>query len=284
MNKRRFQKYQPVGLSMEEMKSSHWQYSPNNSPQPLPKSPFVCTNTDLLPLDFNLTMGEDIQIEDLKQKVIQARVGNSSLEDFMRLNSAPEMGDRMPILLLGELANPFQLSRLKLGIIPVICVRINGLSRTYADSLDDRMVRPGIHHVTLARTPGWWEVTHLAFATLPQMKAMVTWLNNGKRGNWRGVKANEGSIRVENQSQLRHPTAQLISWDGKTEICTDEEPEVNGPSFDISDVMIPIHTNYGCYDSRGKIIRCVHVGQREFHHNYFRRGSSKRWQDILDVV
>ena len=269
---------------MEEMKSSHWQYSPNNSPHPLPKSPFVCTNTDFLPLDFNSGPDEEIQIEDLKRNVAQASVGGSTLEEFLSSNSAPSIADRMPILLLGELANPFQLSRLKLGIIPVICVRINGLCRTYADSLDSRMVNPGVHHVTLARTLGWWEVTHLAFATLPQMKAMVTWLNNGKRGSWRGVKANEGSIRIENQPQLRKPSVQSITWDGKTETCTDEEPEANGPSFDISQVMIPIHTNYGCYDSRGKLIRCIHVGQREFHTNYFRLGSSKRWQDILDIV
>ena len=269
---------------MEEMKSSHWQYTPNNSPQPLPKSPFVCTNTDLLPFEFKLTDGEEIQIDQLKQEVLQAKLNGTALDEFLAANSAPSLGDRMPILLLGELANPFQLSRLKLGIIPVICVRINGLCRTYADSLDSRMVRPGVHHVTLARTPGWWELTHLAFATLPQMKAMVTWLNNGKRGDWRGVKANEGSIRVENQPQLRHPSVESITWDGKAETCTDEEPEANGPSFDISKVMIPIHTNYGCYDSRGKIIRCIHVGQREFHANYFRRGSSKRWQDILDIV
>ncbi len=269
---------------MEEMKSSHWQYTPNNSPQPLPKSPFVCTNTDLLPFEFKLTDGEEIQIDQLKQEVSQAKLNGTVLDEFLAANSAPSLGDRMPILLLGELANPFQLSRLKLGIIPVICVRINGLCRTYADSLDSRMVRPGVHHVTLARTPGWWELTHLAFATLPQMKAMVTWLNNGKRGDWRGVKAKEGSIRVENQPQLRHPSVESITWDGKAETCTDEEPEANGPSFDISKVMIPIHTNYGCYDSRGKIIRCIHVGQREFHANYFRRGSSKRWQDILDIV
>ena len=65
------------------------------------------------------------------------------------------------------------------------------------------------------------------------MKAMVTWLNNGKRVIG-GVKANEGSIRVENQPQLRHPSVESITWDGKAETCTDEEPEANGPSFDIS--------------------------------------------------
>ena len=106
---------------MEEMKPSHWQYTPNNSPQPLPKSPFVCSRTDLLPLEFELTHGEEIQINELKQEVSQARLNGTTLDEFLTANSAPSLGDRMPILLLGELANPFQLSRLNLGIIPVIC-------------------------------------------------------------------------------------------------------------------------------------------------------------------
>ena len=269
---------------MEKMNATFWQYTPQNSPHPLPNSPFVCTNSEILPLEFNLDSTNEIQIDELKNSVSKAKLEETNLEQFLAANSAPSMNDRMPILLLGELANPFQLSRLKLGVIPVIKVRINGLCRTYADGLDSRMIRPGIHHITLARTAGWWEATHLAFATLPQMKQMVDWLNNGRRGEWRPVKPKEGSIRVENDLQLRHPTIESISWDGNIETCIEEEPDANGPSFDITQVMVPVHTKYGCYDSRGKMIRCIHVGQRDFHANLFRRGSSMRWQDILDVV
>ena len=58
---------------MEKMRASHWQYTPNNSPQPLPKSPFVSTDIDLLPLEFNLTDGGEIQIDELKQKISSKR-------------------------------------------------------------------------------------------------------------------------------------------------------------------------------------------------------------------
>ena len=269
---------------MDKMKTSMWQYAPNNSPLPLPKMPFVCCNFDLLPLQFSLDMTEEITLKQLQDSVESAMLDNTTLGEFLRSNSAPSMNERMPILLLGELANPFQLSRLKLGIIPVVNVRLQGLCRTYADGLDARMIRPGVHHITLARTSGWWETTHLGFATLPQMKKMIEWLNNGRHGDWRPVKPGEGEIRIENESQLQPPAPESLTWDGKNEACTEQEPEPTGPSFDISKVMVPIHTKQGCYDSRGKLIRCVHVGQREFHGNYFRRGSSKRWQDILTII
>ena len=45
------------------------------------------------------------------------------------------------------------------------------------------------------------------------MEQMVDWLNNGRRGEWRPVKPKEGSIRVENDLQLRQPTIESISWD-----------------------------------------------------------------------
>ena len=70
---------------MEKMRASHWQYTPNNSPQPLPKSPFVSTDIDLLPLEFNLTDGGEIQIDELKQKISQASVGDSTLGELLQL-------------------------------------------------------------------------------------------------------------------------------------------------------------------------------------------------------
>ena len=269
---------------MEKMNPALWQYAPNNSPLPLPNMPFLCGKTSLLPLEYKSTTSETVSLEQLIESVSLAGIEGTTLDDYLATNKAPLMRERKPILLLGELANPFQLSRLNLGFIPVINVRISGLCRTYADGLDSRMIRPGVHHITLARTNGWWETTHLGFATLSQMKQMVEWLNSGRHGEWRPVKPNEGMIRVENEFQLRQPTVESMAWDGKTETCTDVEPEPNGPAFDFTQVMVPIHMKYGCYDSRGKIIRCIHVGQREFHTNLFRRGSSMRWQDILEIV
>lgn len=269
---------------MEKMRTTMWQYAPNNSPLPLPQQPFICTDSNLYPLKFNYDTTKQITHDVLKQSLASAEADGVSLAEFLQSKSAPSMSERIPILLLGELANPFQLSRLKLGIIPIINVRLQGLCRTYADGLDSRMISPGIHHITVARTAGWWEKTHLAFATLQQIKKMIQWLNNGRHGEWRPVKPNEGEIRVENEPVLAPPAVDSLSWDGKTETCIGEEPEANGPAFDITQVMVPIYTKLGCYDSRGKIVRCAHVGQREFHSDYFRRGSSKRWQDILHIV
>ena len=77
--------------------------------------------------------------------------------------------------------------------------------------------------------------------------------------------------------------ANYLNWDGVKETISVGSPAPTGPSLDLSNVMVPIHTKWGCYDSRGKIIRCSHVNQRDFHTNYFRRGSSKKWQDILKI-
>lgn len=268
---------------MDKMHPGLWQYTANNSPNPLPRTPFVCTDKELFPLEFELMATEPVTLEVLLQKLSQATVDESTLEEFFTARSAPSMAERKPMLLLGELANPFQLSRLRLGIVPVINVRLGNLCRTYADSLDSRMINPGVHHVTLARTAGWWESTHMAFVTTGQMKSMVEWLNGGKRGHWRPVRPREGIVKVENSTVLC-PPPEAVTWDGVTETCIAAEPDCSGPQFDISDVTVPIHVRHGCYDNRGKIVRCAHVGQREFHANYFRRGSSKQWQDILDIV
>ena len=66
------------------------------------------------------------------------------------------MAERKPILLLnGELANPYQLGRLKLGAIPVFNVRISDICRTYADSLDNRMINPEYIILPSLETQGW---------------------------------------------------------------------------------------------------------------------------------
>jgi hypothetical protein len=269
---------------MEKMSASMWQYTPNNSPLPLPKSSFIVSNNEFLSLDLPLIGEHEISIESIKEAIGNAMVGQEKVSQHLTNHAAPAMNDRRPLLLLGELANPFQLARLGLGIIPVVTVRIRDLCRTYADSLDPRMIQPGVHHITMARSKGWWEKTHLGFVTVQQMKTMIQWLGNGGSTDWRPVKPNEGEIMLEFDSELRHPTMESLSMEGNIEICTDVEPDQNGPKFEVSQVIVPVHTRHGCYDSRGKIIRCYHVGQRDFHTNYFRKGSFMKWQDILTTL
>ena len=45
--------------------------------------------------------------------------------------------------------------------MPIFIARLENLCRTYSDGLDSRMIQPGIHHITLARSEGWWEKTHI---------------------------------------------------------------------------------------------------------------------------
>ena len=268
---------------MQKMKPTMWQYSPSNSPQPLPKSSFLINKTELIPIDLASSKDNQVTIEQLKQICATSKINDKQLSQYLNQISSPDLLHRKPILLLGELANPFQLSRINIGAMPVFTVRISGVCRTYADSLDARMIQPGIHHVTLARCKGWWELTHMALATSEQMKKMVEWLNNNQRATWRLVKPNEGEIMLEHDSTIPSPPASSIHWDGKEETCLDNPPLPSGPKFPISEVIVPVHTKFGCYDNRGKIIRCNHVSQRDFHTNYFRRGSSKKWHEILQI-
>ncbi len=138
--------------------------------------------------------------------------------------------------------------------------------------------------MTLARTPGWWEHSHLGMATVEQMKALVAWLENGVRGSWRPVKLAEGSIRLAEEPDLEPPTKGDITWDGVVERVDLTMPAPTGPMIDLSALMVPIHTRQGCYNHRGRLSRCAHMNQRDFHDNLFRKGSSHRWDDVLSVL
>ena len=99
-----------------------------------------------------------------------------TVDELLAAHEAPPMSERRPFLLLGELANPYRLQDIGIGPLPIYTIRLSGLCRTYADAFDNREVKPGVLHITLARTAGWWEQSHLALATIDQMKQMVTWL------------------------------------------------------------------------------------------------------------
>jgi hypothetical protein len=116
------------------------------------------------------------------------------------------------------------------------------------------------------------------------MKALVKWLDGTIPGAWRPIRSAEGVIRLENDAQIGYPSAGQMSWDGIEERVEVEMPAANGPALDLSTIIIPIHTKYGCYDSRGKIIRCAHMPQRTFHDEMFRRGSSKKWNTLIKTL
>ena len=263
-----------------------WPYTPANSPLPLPGGPVIVTSQKIHYLHkiAKDTPGKKpLTLEEIQNYCSHFATEELTIDQILTQAGGESLEHRKPFLMLGELANPFQLNRLNIGPMPIFIVRLENLCRTYCDGIDSRMIQPGIHHVTLARSEGWWETAHLGMATTEQMKKMVSWLSNGRKGDWKPVKPAEGGVRFEDDYNLESPSFEALSWDGDKETTTLENPEPTGPALDISQVMVPVHTKWGCYDNRGKITRCAHVKQRDFHTNYFRRGSSKKWQDILNI-
>ena len=263
-----------------------WPYSPANSPIALPDRPLLCSTQEVITLlrkTNSPAPSVTLSDKDLADWLAEFGTETESIDALLGAQNVPPIAQRRPILLLGELANPYRLQDINIGPLPIFPIRLEGLCKTWADGLDTREAYPGVHHVTLARTPGWWEHSHLGMATVEQMKAMVAWLENGVRGSWRPVKLGEGRVRLDDQPELSPPSKADISWDGTVERVDLPMPEPTGPMLDLSTLMVPVHTRQGCYNHRGRLARCAHMNQREFHDNLFRKGSSHRWNEILTV-
>jgi hypothetical protein len=211
-------------------------------------------------------------------------IGSHKTENGESLNEILNLSNKRPLLLAGELANPYRLADIMAPEMPLIPIRLEGLCRTWSDGLDSREVQPGIHHVTIASSPGWWEISYLTLIDIPDMKNLVKWLDGSIPGAWRPIRSAEGVIRLENDTKIGYPSVEQMSWDGMEERVEVETPPANGPTLDLSTIIIPIHTKNGCYDSRGKIIRCAHMAQRAFHEDMFRRGSSKKWNVLIETL
>ena len=257
-----------------------WQYSQTNSPLPLPDGPMLFSSRELRPLIApEMPESETLDLDGLKEWI-----GNHKTEDGESLGEIIDLSNKRPLLLAGELANPYRLADIMAPDLPLIPIRLEGLCRTWSDSLDSREVQPGVHHVTIASSPGWWEKSHLTLIDIQEMKTLVKWLDGLIPGAWRPIRSAEGVIRLENDAQIGYPSVEQMSWDGVEERVEVETPPANGPALDLATIIIPIHTKYGCYDSRGKIIRCAHMPQRTFHDEVFRRGSSKKWDTLIKTL
>ncbi len=257
-----------------------WPNPPGNSPLPLPAGPMFFSGRELSELTFPPMPTQDkIDLAGLKEYV-----GNFTLENGQKVSQVIDLEKRRPLLISGELANPYRLCDIMAPDLPIIPVRLEGVCRTWADNLDPRDIQPGIHHVTLARSPGWWERSFITLLELPDMKKLVAWLDGSSANTWSPKRLAEGIIRLENNMELMSPDLGDISWDGIEEKVTVDIPSPNGPELDLSTIMIPINTRTGCYNSRGRVIRCVHYPQTEFHEKLFRRGSSFKWDQILNFM
>ena len=223
--------------------------------------------------------GENLSLEQLRNYI-----GNHTFKDGSKLSDRIDLTKRRPLLITGELANPYRLCDINACDMPIIPVRLENICRTWADNLDARDVQPGVHHITLARSPGWWEITFLSLLEPTEMKRMVQWLDGPNANTWLPKRLAEGNIRLESNMAIGHPTLEEISWNGINENITVEIPPPNGPLLDLSAIMVPINTRQGCYNSRGRIIRCSHYSQSKYHEDLFRRGSSFKWSDIISYL
>ena len=168
---------------MENASPRLWTYTPSNSPVALPKDPLFFNSSELLTLQVPHNTPEEVLSGKNLQDYCASFVSDKgTVDELLSLHESPPMTQRRPFLLLGELANPYRLQDIGVGPMPIFTVRMTDLCRTYADALDNREVVPGVHHITLARTEGWWERSHIGMATVEQMKHMVAWLDQGRKG------------------------------------------------------------------------------------------------------
>ena len=260
-----------------------WPYAANNSPLPLPNGPVLFTPSAVVDLVYEGSedWAEELSGDALVNYLTGFSANGKPIEELLTLHEAPRLNERRPVLLQGELANPYRLQEMGIGVLPILPVRLEGLCRTWADGLDPRDTYPGVHHVTIARTKGWWEQTHLGMVTTLQLRLIRDWLENGVRSTWKAVKLAEGCVRFEHDSSLEPPRPNDVQWDGTEEHVSAPTPPPSGPSISQSELIVMVHTRQGCYNNRGRLVRCVHVQQRAFHDTLFRRGSSFRWNQIL---
>ena len=261
-----------------------WPYEPSNSPLPLPPKPVVFTQQHLHWINPEQIGAESMTVDELASEIGTWETDSGmSIDEILNTEGAPPLNDRRVILLTGELANPSRLADIRVGALPIINVRIDDICRTWTDTLDPRMMNPGVHHVTVARTPGWWEATHLGFATLQQVRQLMEHLENGSRGKWKPGKLADGQVHVLHDATLEAPAIDEMQWDGENERVEIQPPAFDGPKLPIEEIFTPIHTRQGCYNHRGRLARCAHHLHRAFHNNIYRRGSARQWDDVISV-
>ena len=127
-----------------------WMYSPNNSPTPLPGNPILFTQSEVIELNSpKMPISDEIDLADLRKFI-----GDHQTNDGKKVSDLIDIENSRPLLIAGELANPYRLCDIDAPSMPIIPVRIENICRTWADNLDARDVNPGVHHVTVVRSPG----------------------------------------------------------------------------------------------------------------------------------
>ncbi len=283
-----------VGWHMKPGSPRAWMYSPNASPEPLPKVAWLHNMSSIFPIstDKDFTIGDankEIDRERVTKWVgshtIIGKKGESlgSIDEWLSNNSKTPMSERMMLIVPGELGNPYRLADIGITDLPIIPIRMDGICRTYTDVMDGREIQPGVHHITLARSKGWWEKTQLAFPDKNQARKMSEWINNGRGTNWLWQTLDEGIISIGNDLELESPSREMLEWDGEEEWIEKAAPSISGPLINLNDITVFLHTRQGIYNHRGRIARCVHYPQRAFHLELYRRGSATQWDAAINT-
>jgi len=279
----------PAGAIMQNTSPRAWPWSAAGSPEPYPEQAWVQNLRKMFGIELNNDIKQQTKVTGdelldwLAECTVTLEDEEIKLGEWLSANGKSAVADRTPFLLCGELANPYRLVDLGISGMPIIPVRMDGICRVWTDVIDGREVQPGIHHVTLARTTGWWETTWMGFADKEQARIMTEWLNDGRGTAWRWAKLAEGEISIHFGGALYSPEHNQISWDGECESIHIEPPKITGPIIERSRVRAILFTKQGCYDNRGKLARCANIKQRQFHAEMFRRGSAGIWNEIIDI-
>lgn len=279
---------------MKPVSPRTWVYSPNASPEPLPKLAWLHNLSSIYPLTAPSPLPVDPNNSVIPKNELLSWVGEhkiigkdgesiDSINQWLKDNSKTPMVDRMILLIPGELGNPYRLADIGISDLPIIPIRMDGICRTYTDVMDGREIQPGVHHITLARSKGWWENTQLAFPDKNQARKMSEWLNDGKGTNWRWLTLSEGEISIVQNLEIIPPSKEMIQWDGEEEWVEETPPPISGPKIDLQDITVFLFTRQGVYNHRGRLARCVHYPQRTFHNDLYRRGSAMPWEETIQA-
>ena len=131
-----------------------WPYEPLNSPLPLPKQPLVFSEDELFWIESEVIPSESMSVPGLNKTISEWKTeSGESVDSILSRLGVPLMQERKLILLTGELANPSRLYEIGAGPMPIINVRIDDVCRTWNDTLDARMVQPGVHHIWHGEEP-----------------------------------------------------------------------------------------------------------------------------------
>ena len=115
---------------MGESSPRLWPYSSASSPVSLPNNSILFTQNKVI--DLSCTVSEidttiTLQGAELQKYLSCYASDSANIEQLIEEHNAPAMSERRPFLLLGELANPYRLQDINIGVLPIFTIRLEEL-------------------------------------------------------------------------------------------------------------------------------------------------------------